>query len=125
MAAPATLNIGTRVTVTMAYLAGGSPLNPVLGAGPQSVPFIGGATPPVQFGLACEIPGMITNQGQALPGLCQTVSGSAPDFAGSSAIIFDLAGAAWHVTLGVFQTTWVSGGSLTGQRHWNYVDLTF
>ena len=122
MANPATLSVGTRITVTMGYGASGAPLNPPSGGAAAVMPSIGGVTPPVQFGLGPELP-MATNQNTPLPGLVQAVAGGAPDFVGSVATIFDLSGKPWAVTMGVFQTTWVSAGSNTAQRHWNYVDL--
>jgi hypothetical protein len=121
MAAPATLSIGTRITFPPGFLAGGAPFNPVYSA---SVPSIGGTTPAPVFGLACEIAGMVTNPGQALPGLCQTVSGSAPDFAGSVALVHDLAGQPFRVVMGLNQASWVTAGSPIGQRRWNYCNLT-
>jgi hypothetical protein len=124
MANPTTLSVGTRITFTPGFVLGGPPLNPVLSSGPQLVPFIGGPTPAVAFGLVPEIAGMAANQNTPLPGLCQSLVGAAPDFAGSSAVVFDLAGKPWVVTLGLNQTSWASAGSPVGQRRWNYIDLT-
>jgi hypothetical protein len=121
MANPATLSIGTRIVFTPGFIASAPPLNPAYSA---SVPSIGNPTPAVAFGLACEIVGMTTNPGQALPGLCQTVSGSAPDFTGSVALVHDLAGQPFRVVMGLNQASWVTAGSPMGQRRWQYCDLT-
>jgi hypothetical protein len=67
---------------------------------------------------------MTVNQNTPLPGLCQSVVGAAPDFVGSSAVVYDLAGRAWIVALGLNQASWVSAGSPAGQRRWAFVDLT-
>jgi hypothetical protein len=108
---------------TPGFVATGSPLNPPPQV-PLTVPPPGaGPTPALVFGLGCEIPGMVVNQNTLLPGLCQTVAGAAPDFAGSTALVHDLAGRPWLVVMGLFQTSWVSAGSLAAQRRWNYVDL--
>jgi hypothetical protein len=126
MANPSTLSIGTRITFTAGFVSGGPPLNPVQGVvGPVSVPASGGQTPALVFGLVPEIAGMVTNQNTPLPGLCQSVVGAAPDFIGSTAVVHDLAGKPWLVTLGLNQTSWVSAGSPAAQRRWNYIDLTF
>ena len=124
MAAPSTLSVGSRVTVTLGFVPTGNPLNPVSQV-PLTVPPSGGTTPAPTFGVGCEVPGLVTSQGTPLPGMCQVVNGSAPDFAGSSAVIHDLAGKPWLITMGLFQTSWVSAGSLATQRRWNFVDLTF
>jgi hypothetical protein len=125
MANPSALSVGTRITFTPGFVPGGPPLNPVLGGGPQPVPPIGGQTPAPVFGLVPEIVGMVTNQPTPLPGLGQTVSGTAPDFAGSTGLVHDLAGKPWLVTLGLNQASWVTAGSPVAQRRWNYIDLTF
>jgi hypothetical protein len=126
VANPSTLSIGTRVVFTPGFVPSGAPLNPAQQSpGPNtSLPPSGGATPALVFGLGCEIAGMITNQNALLPGLCQSVVGSAPDFLGSSALIHDLAGRPWLVTMGVNSATWASAGSPATQRRWNFVDLT-
>jgi hypothetical protein len=124
MANPATLSVGSRVVFTPGFIPTGAPLNPVQQPLGTQLPPIGNPTPALVFGLGCEIPGMTTNQNTPLVGLVQTVVGTAPDFAGSSAIIFDLAGTAWHVALGLNATTWASGGSPASQRRWQFVDLS-
>jgi hypothetical protein len=87
------------------------------------LPSIGNPTPALVFGLGCEIPGMVTNPSSLLPGLVQIVSGTAPDFLGSTATVHDLAGRPYLVALGVNATTWASGGSPASQRRWQFVDL--
>jgi hypothetical protein len=126
LANPATLSVGTRVTVTFGFVSTPPPLNPVQQSpGPNTtLPPTGGATPLPTFGVGCEIPGMTVNQGQALPGLVQVVAGSAPDFTGSVALVHDQSGKPFLVVMGVNAATWASAGSPAGQRRWSYVDLT-
>jgi hypothetical protein len=125
VANPSTLSVGTRITFTPGFVPGGPPNNPASGGAAAVMPSIGGVTPPVTFGLVPEIAGMVTNQNTPLVGLCQRVVGAAPDFLGSSAIIFDLAGTPFLVSMGPNQASWVTAGSPVGQRRWNYIDLTF
>jgi hypothetical protein len=122
VANPTTLAIGSRVTVTLGFVPGGAPINPPTQTG--QLPPTGNPTPALVFGLVPEITGMVVNQGQALPGLCQSVVGSAPDFIGSTALVHDQAGKPFLVVMGVNATTWASAGSPAVQRRWQYVDLT-
>jgi hypothetical protein len=124
VANPATLSVGTRITFTPGFVPSGAPLNPAQSLG-TTLPPVGGPTPALVFGVGCEIAGMVTNQTTPLPGLCQTVSGTAPDFIGSTAVVHDLAGKPWLVTMGLNQASWVTAGSPAAQRRWNYIDLTF
>jgi hypothetical protein len=123
VANPSTLSVGSRVVWSPGFVSGGPPLNPAPVPLGTVLPPVGGTTPAVVFGLVCEIAGMTANQGSPLPGLCQTVAGSAPDFVGSTALIHDQAGKPFLVAMGVNATTWASGGSVVGQRRWQYVDL--
>jgi hypothetical protein len=123
LANPATLSIGTRITFTPGFPPGGAPLNPAPQPLGTQLPPTGNPTPALTFGLVCEIAGMVTGQGALLPGLCQSVGGSAPDFLGSTALIHDQTGRPFLVVMGVNATTWASGGSPAGQRRWQFVDL--
>jgi hypothetical protein len=123
MANPSTLSVGTRITFTPGFIATGAPLNPVQQPLGTQLPPTGNPTPALVFGLGCEIPGMVTNQNTLLPGLCQSVAGTAPDFIGSTALVHDQSGKPWLVVMGLFQTSWVSAGSPPTQRRWNFVDL--
>jgi hypothetical protein len=124
LANPATLSVGTRITFTPGFVSSGPPLNPVQQPIGTQLPYPGNnPTPALVFGVACEITGMVTGQGALLPGLCQSVVGSAPDFIGSTALIHDQTGKPFLVVMGQNATTWASGGSLVGQRRWQFIDL--
>jgi hypothetical protein len=128
LANPATLSIGTRITWVCGFVPFGPPLLPLNSSGPTAAgPYIAGyagSPPPPQFALAPQVAGMVTTQGAALPGLCQTVNGSAPDFTGSTAVVHDQAGKTFIVVMGQNTATWTSGGSLPGVAHWQFTDLS-
>jgi hypothetical protein len=124
LANPATLSIGTRITFTPGFIPSGPPLNPVQQPIGTQLPPTGNPTPALVFGLGCEIAGMVASQTTALPGLVQSVVGSAPDFTGSTALVHDQTGKPFLVVMGLNQASWVSAGSPVGQRRWQYIDLT-
>ena len=124
MANPATLSIGSRITFSPGFIPGGAPLNPAPQPLGTQLPPTGNPTPALTFGLVCEIAGMVTGQGALLPGLCQTVVGTAPDFIGSTALVHDQTGKPFLVVMGLNQASWVTAGSPVGQRRWSYLDLS-
>ena len=125
MAAPTTLSVGTRIVWT-------PPATPTpppqlfSGAGPVAVPSPQAPGPaPIPAGFAVaqpQYPGLVGSG--PFPGLVHTVAGSAPDFAGSQALIHDQTGKPFLVTMGLNATTWASQGSNPQQQRWQYVDLS-
>lgn len=122
MALPTVMAQGSRVIWWAAY---GPAISPTGGPGPTVVPPIDGRVlpiPPNIVGTGPSYAGM-TGVGPFV-GLCTTPGGASPDFVGSAAVVFDARGAPFLVQLGVNLTTWVSGGSLSGIAHWQFVDLS-
>jgi hypothetical protein len=122
MALPTVMSQGTRVIWWAGYQP---PVPPPAISGPTIIP------PNYTTGVA-PIPGNICGSPPPYPGmvgvgpftgLCQQPGSGAPDFIGSTAIVFDGRGAPFLVGLGVNATTWVSGGSLLSVAHWQFVDL--
>ena len=125
MAAPTTLSVGTRIVWTPPATPT-PPTQLFSSAGPQTVPSPqapGPAPIPVGFAVAQpQYPGMVGSG--PFPGLCQSVSGAGPDFAGSTAIVHDQAGKPFLVQLEVSLATWQGNGSPPSQAHFQLVDLT-
>jgi hypothetical protein len=123
VALPTTMSLGTRVIWFAPYQP---PVpQPFSSAGPQVVPSAGGGGSPIPGNISGQAPpyaGMI-GVGPFV-GLCQSVGGAAPDFVGSTAVVFDARGVPFWVQLGVNITTWTSGGSLPGAAHWQFIDLS-
>ena len=125
VANPATLSTGTRIV----WNPPATPTPPTQlfsSAGPQVVPSpqaVGPAPIPAGFAVAQpQYPGLVGSG--PFPGLVHTVAGSAPDFAGSQALIHDQTGKPFLVTMGLNATTWASQGSNPQQQRWQYVDLS-
>jgi hypothetical protein len=122
MALPTTMQLGTRII----WWAPTPPFSsPTPGPASQSVPPIDGRVLPIPQSIVGGPPpyaGMIG--AGPFVGLCSTPGGAAPDFIGSAAVVFDARGQSFLVQLGVNTSTWVSGGSLPGIAHWQFVDLT-
>jgi hypothetical protein len=124
VALPLTMSPGSRIIWTAPFQP---PIQQLFsGAGPVSVPSpqVPGPAPiPTgNAGQAPPYPGMVGTG--PFVGLCQSVGGAAPDFIGSTAIVFDGAGAPFRVQLGVNTTTWASNGSPPTQAHWSFIDLS-
>jgi hypothetical protein len=122
MALPTVMSQGTRVIWWAGYQP---PVPPPAISGPTMIPpnYAAGTAP---------IPGNICGSPPPYPGmvgvgpftgLCQQPVGAAPDFIGSTAIVFDGRGSPFLVALGINIASWVSGGSLLGVARWQFVDL--